>query len=204
MKKNVIERFLINQFEIEDILELHNDYCKHFGYSNNVYYPMCEIDTMFNTPSELIASIRNGAKLGYMFDANEKYFHYIEDEDAVSVDFDVICYDVLAEHLINFGDSNYQFSKQLEEHLEEKLIEYIYSLLTERYTKKEIANKVKTESFDVLMDDWDDFITEYFSDVVGVCPCCNHIIYKNYEHEYVYDNAKMKYTCGHCGEQTIF
>ena len=106
---------------------------------------------------------------------------------------------LLAEHLINFGDSNYNFD--CSEFLSERYKEYAFNILSEKYTKEEISFIVdNAKQVDLLMDDWDDILIEVFDKVIGICYDCKEPVFNDAEKlGYNYDTGFVEYICENCG-----
>lgn len=107
-----------------------------------------------------------------------------------------IDYNKLADFLIDWGDSDYQFD--MTQHLSDSFKKYAYILLSEKYSWDEVSKIVDESYADFLMDDWLDILNEDFEDFIGICPNCNNAIFSDSEHEYIYETGRTKYSCEHC------
>ena len=189
-KHNAIEQFLMN-LELEQIIPLHNAYCEQNHY-DALIYPMTEdiINSLFKTPFDLIKALHKSNPL----ENNDYYFCYINEE--FQDVYDVIDWDNLAEYLIEWGDSKFNFD--LTDHLVDAFKKYAYNQLN-GYSKTKIAKIVDALPNDFLMEEWENILEE-FDKVVAVCECGN-IIYTDDKGEYNYDNGKTAYTCPLCEEK---
>lgn len=114
----------------------------------------------------------------------------------------VINVQLLAEHLINGGDSTYSFD--CSDFLADKFKDYAFSILCEYYSKEEVSNIVNNSSnVDFLMDDWDDIIPELFDKFIRICPGCGCVIWENDKDGYIYETGKTEYICSVC-ETSIY
>ena len=106
--------------------------------------------------------------------------------------------ELLANHLVDWGDAGYGFD--ITPHLMNKFKLYAYDLLQEEYTLQQVENWVETSQVDYLMDDWNDIILE-FENVVAFCPYCKNVVFADAKHEYIYETAKILWECNNCGEE---
>jgi hypothetical protein len=112
----------------------------------------------------------------------------------------IIDYDRLADFLIDWGDSGFNFD--ITGYLVEEFKTYAYELVYERYSMEEVSAKVDECTDDFLMDDWDDILADMF-DIVCSCPVCCGIIYRDNNREYIYETGRMLYGCPECGEEVL-
>lgn len=190
-KKECVVNFLMTQTYCQAIY-IHNQWCAHNHSDKHIYFiDKLWIESQFPTAVDLYNAIKykgfEPAKLYCWIDNNGRYHH--------GQVLDLIDMDVIAEHLINWGDCGYNFTGDINEALLEGFINTYKDMLSERYTEEEIREKLDESDYDFLMDDWDDIYRDEF-DVVGVCPECGETIYRNNPvYDYDYDNDRLTLKC---------
>lgn len=190
-KKECVVNFLMTQTYRQAIC-IHNDWCAHNHSDKHIYFiDQLWIESQFPTTIDLYNAIKykgfDPIRLYCWIDANGRYHH--------GQVLDLIDMDVIAEHLIDWGDSGYHFTGDINEALLEGFINSYKDMLSERYTEEEIREKLDESDYDFLMDDWDDIYRDEFN-VAGVCPECGEVIYRNNPIEiYDYDNDKLTLKC---------
>lgn len=126
----------------------------------------------------------------------------MEIQNDINKDDKAINVRLLAEHLIDGGDSIYSFD--CSDFLADKFKDYAFSILSEYYSKEEVSNNVNNSSdADFLMDDWDYIIPELFPKFIGICPMCGSVIWENDKDGYIYETGKIEYICSVC-EASIY
>lgn len=196
-KTDSIINYIINLPKAEQV-DLHNKYCQVKSLQENIIYPLNEdnIDTYFGRAIYLFQAMRNNKS----FDINAEFFYASDNQVSTNID-DIINIDEIVEFIIDWGDYHFPL-KTLNEHLEKHLIKYAYDLVCDKFSYEEIEEIITSSSADYLMDDWYDIVRELFN-LVGTCPDCKTAIYNTDEHYYNYDNAKLVYSCGHCGGEVL-
>lgn len=192
-----VKSYLRGIKNVADIIPLHNNYCERNLYFNSMIYPMDEehINT-FLTPYSLFKRIKNSTS----FHIDALYFYMPEESINTNIG-NVIDYDALANFLIDWGDSGYNFD--ITGHLAEAFKGYAHEIVADRYTQEEVAAKVEECTDDFLMDDWDDIVKDLF-DIVTFCPKCGATIYYDSNiMEYVYETGRTVYECPDCEEEVL-
>jgi hypothetical protein len=192
-KKECVVNFLMQQ-SYRQAIYIHNDWCAHNHSDKHIYFiDQLWIESQFPTAVDLYNAIKykgfEPARLYCWIDANGRYHH--------GQVLDLIDMDVIAEHLINWGDAGYNFACDIEHALLDGLVTWCLDQVSDRYNEDEVRTKLEECDFDFLMDDWDDILKDVF-DVVGVCPNCGSIIYQDNPHEYQYETGKTIFECNHC------
>lgn len=169
-KKECIVNFLMQQ-SYRQAIHIHNDWCAHNHSDKHIYFiDQLWIESQFPTAVDLYNAIKykgfEPARLYCWIDANGRYHH--------GQVLDLIDMNVIAEHLINWGDAGYHFTGDINEALLEGFINAYKVMLSERYTEEEIRKKLDESNNDFLMDDWDDILFNVFN-LIEVCPKCGAI-----------------------------
>lgn len=157
-KKKCIVNFLMLQ-SYRQAIHIHNDWCAHNHSDKHIYFiDQLWIESQFPTAVDLYNAIKykgfEPARLYCWIDANGRYHH--------GQVLDLIDMNVIAEHLIDWGDSGYHFNGDINEALLEGFINTYKDMLSERYTEEEIRKKLDESDCDFLMDDWDDIYRDEF------------------------------------------
>lgn len=169
-KKECVVAFLMTQ-SYRQAIYIHNQWCAHNHSDKHIYFiDKLWIESQFPTAVDLYDAIKykgfEPARLYCWIDANGRYHH--------GQILDLIDMNVIAEHLINWGDCGYNFTGDINEWLIEWFVISYKDILSDRYTEEEIKGKLDESDHDFLMDDWDDILKDVF-DVAGVCPKCGVI-----------------------------
>lgn len=189
-KKEYVVNFLMTQ-TYRQAIYIHNQWCVHNHSDKHIYFiDKLWIESQFPTAVDLYNAIKykgfEPTKLYCWIDANGRYHH--------GQVLDLIDMDVIAEHLINWGDCGYNFTGDINEVLLEGFINSYKYMLSNRYNEEEIREKLDKSDCDFLMDDWDDIYRDEF-DVAGVCPECGETIYRDNpvaDYNYDYDELTLK------------
>lgn len=190
-KKECVVNFLMTQ-TFRQAICIHNDWCAHTHSDKHIYFiDKLWIESQFPTTIDLYNAIKykgfDPIRLYCWIDANGRYHH--------GQILDLIDMNVIAEHLITWGDSGYNFTGDINEWLIEWFVISYKDILSDRYTEEEIKKKLDECDHDFLMDDWDDIYRDVFN-VAGVCPECGETIYRdNPVEDYDYDNDILTLKC---------
>lgn len=164
-KVNAIKDFLVKQ-NFDNVIALHNDWCEKNKYVDMIIYPMTtdNINMFFGTSAHLFMAI----KCSERFDINAKYFRLVYGQIRTDITTD---FDALVEHLIDWGDSKFNFD--ITEHLEKAfkemaISEYENGVREGNFSREQIEKEIDQMDNDYLMEDWNDLSFQLWE-----CLCCS-------------------------------
>lgn len=154
-KIDSIIRILESDWSTEDLVQAWNEFCDRRGYSDNEIYYMGSFNEMFenSTPMEIAEMVLNRD-----FRTDDDYFAFNAYGNVISfsdvTDYNSFSFTELAEYLVDWGDSGVRGIDN--EELLDDFVEEYYSHRNVDEMKAFIYNIMEEESFDLLMDDWND------------------------------------------------
>ena len=154
-KIDAIIDIIKSNWSTDELVDAWNLRCEKKGYMDEFIENMSSFDEMFQnlSPLEIIDKVR-----GCNFCTGDDYFAFNgygnPESFSYAEDYSRFSYEELAEYLVNYGDSlttNVDTDELLESFIYEYFDNYDFDQI-----KQAIETYMEDNTFDLLMDDWDD------------------------------------------------